>query len=200
MEEDKTKNPPVEDEPKDIDEKEPEKFDPSKMSDEMKEYVANQIAIAVKTTKENAEKDPTLIEKIKKSLEDESNKTTEQRLEEKLAELNRKEAKIEARDIFTKNGIPDELVETYVSLSLTDTLDKTVEKANSLVEAYNKAFSKGKDTGLENQKKNLNPPPTDGGKTKTKTFKEMSMEERLELKKNNPQKFEDECRKLMYKF
>lgn len=200
MEEDKTKNPPVEDETKETEEKEPEKFDPSKMSDEMKEYVANQIAIAVKTTKENAEKDPTLIEKIKKSLEDESNKTTEQRLEEKLAELNRKEAQIEARDIFTKNGIPDELVETYVSLSLTDTLDKTVEKANSLVEAYNKAFSKGKDTGLENQKKNLNPPPTDSGKTKTKTFKEMSMEERLELKKNNPQKFEDECRKLMYKF
>lgn len=200
MEENKTTNPPVEDETKETEEKEPEKFDPSKMSDEMKEYVANQIAIAVKTTKENAEKDPTLIEKIKKSLEDESNKTTEQRLEEKLAELNRKEAQIEARDIFTKNGIPDELVETYVSLSLTDTLDTTVEKANSLVEAYNKAFSKGKDTGLENQKKNLNPPPTDGGKPKTKTFKDMSMEERLELKKNNPKKFEEEYNKLMYRF
>lgn len=197
MDDDKKKEPETN---PDTEPKEPEKFDPSKMSDEMKDYVANQIALAVKTTKENAEKDPDLIAKIKKSLEDENNKTAEQKVEEKLAELNRKEAKLEARGIFSKNGIPEELIDTYVSLSLTDNLDKTIEKANSLVDAYNKAFSKGKDMGLDTQKKNLNPPPTDGGKTKTKSFKEMSMEERLELKKNNPKKFEEEYNKLMYRF
>ena len=179
---------------------ESETFDPDKMTDAMKAYVAQQIANAVKTTREKAETDPAIIESIKKKLEDEGNKTAEQKLEEKLAELNRREAQIEARNIFAKAGIPSELVDTYVSLALTDKMETTVERANNLVTTYTTAFNKGKDTGLDDQKKGLNPPPAGSPAPKTKPFKDMTMAERLELKEKNPKKFDEEFAKLQYRF
>lgn len=180
--------------------KEEKTFDPNTMTEEMKAYVADQIALAVKTTRESAISDPDIIESVKASLKKEADKTAEERVLEKLAELNKKEATLEARNVFTKGGVPEELIETYINLSLSDDVDKTVQKANSLVEAYTSAFNKGKDTGLQSQKQNLSPPPIDSSKGKNKSFKDMTMEERMELKKNNPAKFEEEFNRLQYRF
>ncbi len=178
----------------------PKHFNPDEMSDEMKQYVASQIALAVESTKEKVLSDPETIATIKKQIEGESKKTLEEKVAEKLAQLTRKENEIEARSIFAKGNIPEELIDTYVSLSIDDDSEKTKSKANNLVEAYTKAFNKGKDLGLDTQKKNLNPPNVGGDKGGTKAFKDMSMEERIELKKNNPKKFEEELQKLQNRF
>lgn len=183
-----------------LDETTPKAFNPDEMSDEMKQYVANQIALAVESTKKQVLSDPETITTIKKQIEDESKKTLEEKVAEKLAQLTRKENEIEARSIFAKGNIPEELIDTYVSLSIDDDSERTKTKANNLVEAYTKAFNKGKDLGLDTQKKNLNPPNVGGDKGGPKAFKDMSMEERIELKKNNPKKFEEELQKLQNRF
>lgn len=169
------------------------------LTPEVRSFLDRERTRASKTARENALReavsDPTVVEAIKTKLEEEARKSAEEKLLEREQALTAKENRIQAKEMFSNANISSEIVESLLDISLGSDIESTKTRTQKIIDSLNSIQNKTKESVETELKKNLNPPLGTGG-SQTKTFAEMNEDERLKLKKEDPQRFSNEIKKL----
>lgn len=141
------------------------------------------------TARNNAEKE--LREKIRKELEEEAKLTAEEKARKDFEnELNKlKEEKLElnkdrARVILKEAGFDLENSKDLINSIVSDDKEDTIKKANLLATQFKLNLEALRKSDREQMVKNTETPKV--SKTQGKEWKDMSYEERLNLKEKNP--------------
>ena len=164
------------------------------LTDEQKRYVDQERTKASQTARENAKKDPKFIEEVKKSIEPAIQLTAEQKLQARLDELAVRANKMEAMDTLRKAGLGDEAIQSIVEDAELDIVspdrDKTLARVSKLGELFKSSLEKSIAEQTKKATAGIQTPKT--AVPVNKAFKDMNFEERAELKKKEPARFEIE--------
>lgn len=171
------------------------------LTDEQKRYVDQERTKASQTARENAKKDPKFIEEVKKLIEPEIQLTTEQKLQARLDELAVRANKMEAMEALRKAGLGDEAIRSIVEDAELDIVspdrDKTLARVSKLGELFKSSLEKSIAEQTKKAAAGIQTPKT--AVPVNKAFKDMNFEERAELKKKDPARFEIEQKALSSK-
>jgi hypothetical protein len=171
------------------------------LTDEQKRYVDQERTKASQTARENAKKDPKFIEEVKKSLEPVIQQTAEQKLQARLDELAVRANKMEAMEVLRKSGLGDEAIQSIVEDAELDIVspdrDKTLARVSKLGELFKSSLEKSIAEQTKKAAAGIQTPKT--AVPVNKAFKDMTFEERAELKKKDPARFEIEQKALSSK-
>jgi len=164
-------------------------FDPSTLSDDVKRYLDKERTRASQTARANALKeavnDPTIVKTIGEKLQQEANKSVEERILEREKAISRRENKLMARDILSPCGISGEELENMLDIIVVDDAELTKAHAKTAMESILKVANASVQKTLASQMSSLNPPPKALGAT-SKAFKDMTYLEQLDFKKRDP--------------
>lgn len=171
------------------------------LTDEQKRYVDQERTKASQTARENAKKDPKFIEEVKKSIEPVIQQTAEQKLQARLDELAVRANKMEAMEALRKAGLGDEAIRSIVEDAELDIVspdrDKTLARVSKLGELFKSSLEKSIAEQTKKAAAGIQTPKT--AVPVNKAFKDMNFEERAELKKKDPARFEIEQKALSSK-
>lgn len=164
------------------------------LTDEQKRYVDQERTKASQTARENAKKDPKFLEELKRTLEPAIQLTTEQKLQARLDELAVRANKLEAMDTLRKAGLGDEAIQSIIEDAELDIVspdrDKTLARVSKLGELFKSSLEKSIAEQTKKATAGIQTPKT--AVPVNKAFKDMNFEERAELKKKDPARFERE--------
>lgn len=171
------------------------------LTDEQKRYVDQERTKASQTARENAKKDPKFIEEVKKSIEPAIQLTAEQKLQARLDEFAVRANKMEAMDTLRKAGLGDEAIQSIIEDAELDIVspdrDKTLARVSKLGELFKSSLEKSIAEQTKKATAGIQTPKT--AVPVNKAFKDMNFEERAELKKKDPARFEIEQKALSSK-
>lgn len=164
------------------------------LTDEQKRFVDQERTKASQTARENAKKDPKFLEEVRKSIEPAIQLTTEQRLQARLDEFATRANKMEAMETLRKSGLGDEDIQSIIDDAELDIVspdrDKTLARVSKLGELFKSSLEKSIAEQTKKATAGIQTPKT--AVPVNKAFKDMNFEERAELKKKDPARFEIE--------
>lgn len=155
------------------------------------------------TARQNAEKE--LREQIRKELEEEAKLSAEEKakkdLEKQIASI--REERIElnkdrASNILKEAGFDLANSKNILESIVSDDKDATVSKATALANEFKANIEALRKNEQEQKVKGVTPPKQ--SQEKTKSWKEMNYEERLELKEKNPTLYAEYVKKYSKKY
>lgn len=107
------------------------------------------------------------------------------------AKLQRNETVKEVSNILADNGLSVE--DDVLNMIVTNDSEKTAQNAKAIINLVNQSHEEGRNTILKGRT-----PKVSGNKVKSKDFSQMSIAERVALKRNDPERFREETKKLGY--
>ena len=155
------------------------------------------------TARQNAEKE--LREKIRKELEEEAKLSAEEKakkdLEKQIASI--KEERIElnkdrASNILKEAGMDLSNSKTILESIVSDDKDTTIARATALANEFKASIEKLRKNDQEQNVKGVEPPKQ--SQEKAKSWKDMTYEERVELKTKNPTLYAEYVKKYAKKY
>ena len=171
------------------------------LSEDMKRFIDKERTKASQTSRENAKKDPKFLEEVRKSIEPEIQLTTEQRLQARLDEFAIRANKMEAMETLRKSGLGDEAIQSMIEDAELDIVspdrDKTLARVSKLGELFKSTLAKTMEDQARKATANIQTPKS--GVPVNKAYKDMNFDERAELRKTDPARFEREQKALSSK-
>lgn len=166
------------------------------LDDDVKRLIDKERTKASKTARQNAFKDPQFRESIKAQLEKEAQMSAEEKLRAKEESIMRKTSELSAREYLMKNGnlFGDDL-EDALDFVVTTDVDATLEKSQKYVSTLQKMINSATEKKVQDLIKNQ-PKPREKTETRVKAFKDMTYNERVQLKQTDPSRFQTEMNKL----
>lgn len=143
--------------------------------------------------KKEAMKDPEIQKTIREQLEQEANMTAEEKMQETMKEVAKRENQLDAREMLQENGIKGDELKEVLDLVVSEDRDNTIGKT----ERFIKLFKNSVATATEEKTRELikSTPKPKTNTSSTKSFKDMSFDERAELKKSDPSRYKAELDK-----
>jgi len=106
----------------------------------------------------------------------------------KETELLKKENYIKAIEMFSSAEVPKESYEKLIGTFVTGDFETTKTNVEMFIDVFNSTKT-GLETRLKSELSKVSPPTIGSAGSGTKKFKDMTVEERIELKENNPDAF-----------
>lgn len=168
------------------------KFDD--LDDSIKRFIDQERTNASRTAREKALKEavdnPEIVTAITERITREQNMTLDEKVTERERAVALRENSLEAREKLLEAGLVGEDLTEVLTLIVDENLDSTLNRAQIFVEKFNDAVTRATEAKTKELVQSIPKPKVTG--TQAKAFKDMNFEERANLKKQDPARYEAE--------
>ena len=162
------------------------------LTPEVQKYIDQERTRASKTATEKALKDPKLIAIAKAQALAEANMTAEEKMAKMVADISLRENKLDAKDLLRTGGVAEDAIESILDMLVSDNKEQSIANTENFLKNFKSAVDSAVSTKLQTNLKNMPKPKTVA--LSDKAYKDMTYEERTELKKLDPVRFERELK------
>lgn len=177
--------------------KTPEEVKFEDLPEEVRKFIDRERTKASKTAREKARRealeDPELKKSIREQLEKEANMSAEEKIQEMANSIAKRENRLDAKERLQDAGLKGDELTDILELVVSEDRESTMAKTDRFV----RLFKSSLDSALEAKTKELvkGTPKPKSNSAPAKSFKDMSFDERAQLKKSDPARYEAEMKK-----